>query len=230
VELADRRTWPRPFAELARRLADRGKPEERWRSGEIDDQQFVEALGGAMVRGYHCTRLTPTEVGLVQNEGLHPLTAELVERNIGLAVQDGHLTADEGTLYLSNHLARRENRSGDLCLVGDRVDLSDPPAVGWLFSIWGGEAINMAWSTRSEESKRLATVGTPSVVAVRLDPATECSYAHPGIGLSAVRRVLSDEPGTELRTKVTLGPDRIEAIHHPGSAFWKRYVRYVPST
>jgi hypothetical protein len=88
--------------------------------------------------------------------------------------------------------------------------------VGWLYSLWGGEGINAAWNTRSAETKRLAVIGTPTVVVMVLDPATECTYAHPGIGLSAVRRIANDERGTELRTSMTLGPDRVEAIHQPG--------------
>jgi hypothetical protein len=41
-----------------------------------------------------------------------------------------------------------------------------------------------------------------------------------------VRRVAGEEPGTSVNTTVTLGPERIEAVHQPGSSFWDRYVRH----
>jgi len=106
----------------------------------------------------------------------------------------------EGAVYRTHHMGRHRNRAGRLWLVGDRIDLGIPFQVGHLLSIWGGEAINHAFTTRSAESRRLARVGTPTVVVALLDSATECSYAHPGIGLSAVRRVAGEEPGTSVNT------------------------------
>jgi hypothetical protein len=226
VELADPRTWPPAFHKLATKVAESGQLEKR--ALEIEDPPFVDALGGALLRTDHCTRLTATEVAWVLEEGLHPLSAALVERKIDQAIADGHLTEAEGQLYRTNHMGRHRNRAGDICLVGDRIDHADSTQVGWLLSLWGGEAINHAFSTRSDECRRLERVRTPSVVVALLDPATECSSAHPGIGLSAVRRLAGVEPGTSVRTRVILGPERIEAIHHPNSPFWDRYVWQVP--
>jgi hypothetical protein len=228
VELADRRTWPVRFRELADAVVSRGSLEDQWWDGDIDDDAFVAALDGRLLRTYHCTRLTPNEIAWVRAEGLHPLSPELVRRKVFQAVEDGHLTRDEGDLYTRAHLGSRPNRAAVICLVGDRADLSDIPGLGWLLSLWGGEGINMAVSTRDPESKRLKNVGIPSVVVALIDPSTEVSYSHPGIGLAAARRVAGDEPGTEFRVNRTINPDRIEAIHHPGSPFWDRYVRWSP--
>jgi hypothetical protein len=82
VDLADRRTWPPTFRKLARRVAEGGRLEQRALAGEIEDSPFVDALGGALLRTYHCTRLTDTEVAWVRQEGLHPLSAALVERKL----------------------------------------------------------------------------------------------------------------------------------------------------
>lgn len=228
VELADLSTWPREFRQVVDDVVSRGPLEDQWLTGGLDDGPFIAALSGNHIRTYHCSRLTPTEVRWVKDEGLHPVSAELVERKLSQAVEDGHLSTSEGELYSANHLARQRNRAGAICLIGDRVDLENVPAVGWLLSIWGGEVINAAFHTRSPESQRLEEVGMPTIVVALLDPAKEISYAHPGIALSAARRVTMEDPGTELRTIVTLGPERIEAIHHPGSEFWEQYVLWTP--
>jgi len=187
VDLADRRTWPPAFGKLVRKVAEGGRLEQRALAGQIEDLPFVDALGGALLRTYHRTRLTDTEVAWVREEGLHPPSAALAERKIDQAVADGHLADELGQLYRASHMCRERNRNGRLCLVGDRVDLASPFQVGWLLSLWGGEAINHAFSTRSAESRRLERVGTPTVVVALLEPATECSYAHPGIGQAAGR-------------------------------------------
>jgi hypothetical protein len=223
VELADPTTWPPAFSKLVTEEAEAGRLSERWLAGEIRDPQFMDALDGVMLRTYHCTRLTTTEVGWVRDEGLVPLSAELVERKLAQAVTDGHLTDAEVMLYRGRHKGRHRNRTGRIWLVGDRADLANDQVRNFL-EIWGGEAINMTYQRRSAECVRLERVGVPTVVATLLDPVTERDYAGPGIGLSAVRRMAGVESGTSVCTTVALGPERIEAIHQPGSQFWDQYV------
>lgn len=225
VELADRRTWPRPLTALARELADRSDGEEAW---ILDDAPFIEALNGAFLRTYHCTRLTDREIQSIRTDGLRLLTPELAKERIENAVADGHLTDDEGMLYSRTKLPNANNRRGLLGLIGDRVSLSDIPAVGYLLSIWGGEGINMAWNTRSAESKRLELIGTPSVVVVLFDPAVDEHHAHPGLTTAAVTRVVAEPRSTAITCTRPLPGKRVEAIKHPNSRFWRRYVRWTP--
>jgi hypothetical protein len=227
VELADPRTWPGPLAALAREVADTVDLDDVW---TLDDAPFIEALNGASLRTYHCTRLTDRETFSIRADGLRLLTPELANERITNAVADGHLTEDEGALYSRTLLPQAANRRGRIGLIGDRDSLSNTPDVGYLLSIWGGEGINMAWPTHSAESKRLELVGTPSVVVVLFDPAVNEHRAHPGLTAAAVTRVAADPGSTAITCTVPLAGDRIEAIEHPRSQFWRRYVRWVPKS
>jgi hypothetical protein len=143
--------------------------------------------------------------------------------------------------YLSKRCARasfwRMSRSaavrlerGRIHLVGDRDDLRNIHEVGYLLSIWGGEAINMEWHTRSPESRRLELIGTPSVVVVLFDPAVDDHRSHPGLTAAAATRVGGEPQGTSITCTVPLAADRIEAIEQPDSPFWNKRVGWAPPT
>jgi hypothetical protein len=199
--------------------------DEAW---TVSDDEFCRATRGRLLRVYHCTRLTEREIGEVRECGLVPLNPNLVARRIENAVVDGHLTPDEGVLYSTSRLSHDPERRGRLWFCGDRLSVSNVHGVGYLFSIWGGEGINMAWDSRSEECRRLARVGTPSVVISLIDP-TESSGSHPGLFAAALNKARGGTRGTDVCIRVPVTPANIEAIEFPGSRWWRRYVRWEPS-
>ena len=181
---------------------------------------------GALVRVYHCTRLTPRELASVRAEGLKLLSPEFAKQRIANAVADGgQLTPEEGALYATSREMYKSNRRGRIWLIGDRSSLARTAGIRWL-RLWGGEGINMAWSTRSPESVRLQSVGVP----VSSSWAIPSSLAHgtPGWLAAAAERVLAHAGGASLQCEQDIPAAAVEGIAHPGDAFWDKYVGWAP--
>jgi hypothetical protein len=155
------------------------------------------------------------------------LSHQLVAQRIQCAVLDGYLTPNEGQMYESAALAGHASRGGLVHLAGYRPDLAVPQKVGHLLSIWGGEGINMAWHTRSDESRRLERIGVPSVVIACLEP-SRVDRAHPGWLAATVSAAAGEPRGLDLICTTRVVGSEIEDVHQPGSPWWEAHVRWNP--
>lgn len=214
IEFADRRTWPPALKALWSKYREFDE-EDLW---DMPAARFHEALSGRPVVLYHATRMTPREVEDVRTNGLRLLTPELAQERIENAVLDGHLTPDEGRFYATSRCARSENRRGRVWCFADRRGLREVGSTIHLLRIWGGEGINQAWNTRSEESRRLWDVGLPTVIVVAIDAAWP-ERMNPG-WMSAL--VLGQ--GADVMFTRPIPAECVQAVHHPGSDFWSRHV------
>jgi hypothetical protein len=222
VDLDDLSTWPASFRRHVGQAERSAEPEPFF--GISDDLAAIATLQGARLRAYHCTRLTPREVQSVHTDGLRPLSPEFTFERIADAVTDGHLTEEEGEFYGRTDRPRASNRAGLVWLCASKETLADGHAIGNLVEAWGGEGINMAINSRSPEFKRLERVGRPTVVIAAIDPTVHYARGGPGILSGAVRRLREDVGGTSIECHVAIGPEFIEAVEHPGGAFWSNHV------
>jgi hypothetical protein len=220
IEFSDRRTWPPELRSLRAVLAERSDAGADWFG---DDAAFFRAVDGYAVRLYHCTRLTPRESEDIRVDGMRLLSPELVAERLRNAVSDGWLTSEEGQFYGKSRCAREEGRRERIHFFANRRGLSNRSSVVHLLRIWGGEGLNMAWGTRSDESRRLWRIGTPTVVVADIDP-TWASACHPG-WLSAVTN--GGVVGVVFRRPIP--GSCIVQLHNPGSAFWERHLRWASS-
>ena len=222
VDLANEGSWPEAFASLVHQWDDAG-PATRH---ELE-RAAVRALGGSLLRCFHCTRLTDRELTSVRGHGLRLLSAEFVHQRLVDAVEDGHLSVADAELYGRSRLARDARRAGTLWLFAPTSPLGDRSAIRHLVGTWGGEGIHMALSTRSAEFARLTRVGTPTVVVATIDVAQHYAGGHPGL-LSAAAEQRRRSSATTIRCQAPIGADFIESIHHPGDDFRRTHV-WTPS-
>lgn len=222
VELDDDTTWPAGFRSIVEQAAA-AATEDTWFFGS-DEAEAMGSLAGFRVRAYHCTRLTPREVESVRFEGLKPLSSLFTDERLANAVADGHLSKEEAAFYGQTELPSDANRAGIVWSFTDRASLAVASQIGYLVEYWGGEGINMDLDSRSSEMERLRWVGTPSVVIAALDVSNHYQSGHPGVLSAAVRHLRTKDGGTSIASKVSINPEYIEAIEHPGGTFWNQYV------
>lgn len=227
LELDDVDSWPDALHEAVAATAG-----DEQAMAELDStrDRWAADGSGSVLRAYHCTRLTETERSSILREGLHVLDACLVERRVSTALEDGHIDGHLAPRLLAENLVARPgpgDRVGRVCLVGNRRDLASPPRVGWQLSVWGGEAIYMAYRSDSDETRVLTQLGTPTIVSVLIDLSVDELRCHPSIACAAAQLHWTDYGGgSSIHCMQPLGSERIEAVHEPGSEFWDRYVRH----
>ncbi len=119
---------------------------------------------------YHCTRLTPHEIGVIKNGGLRLLTQDLVKQKLDRCHADGHI-AHDAYQYLkrSESIAGNvgdvhANRSGMIWFCPNRSTLREYSGVYRLFRSWGGEAIYCGHEKDEKIADVLASVGIPCIV------------------------------------------------------------------
>lgn len=145
-------------------------------------------LRGHRLVGYHCTRLTPAEVGKIRREGLRALSPDLVRERLESLVDAGEMSAAKCRFFqehtaLHSHLANRHGRrTGLVWLCPNRSTLRVPSMVYRLFRSWGGEALYAGFEDDPAMIALLTALGKPAIVkcAVPLpsDDLHGCRGAH----------------------------------------------------
>lgn len=97
--------------------------------------------------GYHCTRLTPAEVGRLRREGLRALSPDLVRARLEALVNADEMSSAQCRFLchpmVHSHLTDRNGRrAGLVWLCPDRSTLRGAWGVYRLFRSWGGEALH----------------------------------------------------------------------------------------
>ncbi len=113
--------------------------------------------------GFHCTRLTPAEVGNIKANGLSPLSQELVKSRVRAAQHDGLIDRRLADKIIGCNQCKERGRAGLLWFIFTRGILRDRSAVERFFRSWGGEAIY--WGREGEaDGAALTSIGEPAIV------------------------------------------------------------------
>lgn len=145
-------------------------------------------LHGHRMVGYHCTRLTASEVGQIHREGLRALSADLVRDRFQALVGSGEMTAERCRFFLDHPMLRARlfdchgARAGLVWLCPNRSTLCDASGVHRFFRAWGGEAVYAGFEDDPSVFAELRAIGMPAIVkcAVPLpvDKTYGCRAAH----------------------------------------------------
>lgn len=113
--------------------------------------------------GFHCTRLTPAEVGNIQANGLSPLSQELVKSRVRAAQHDGLIDRRLADKIIGYNQCKERGRAGLLWFIFIPGILRDQGAVERFFRSWGGEAIY--WGREGDaDGTALTRIGEPTIV------------------------------------------------------------------
>lgn len=194
IEIEDCTTWPSAFLQQAttnrplaiayhheRSRIDRLCQDDiRLRTGPPPNEynnayyELVEGLEAILIRnwivGYHCTRLTRSEIDDIKTNGLQILSLSLVKRRLAQCKADG-LLSPEHYEYLRNSRDvelslgnRHGQRTGMIWFCANRSTLQDALSVHRFFRSWGGEAVYLGHEEDESIAPILARIGTPYIV------------------------------------------------------------------
>ena len=190
------------------------------------DGEFRKLFAGRNVLAYHCTRLLDYEACAIREQGLQPLTRELVTGRIERAHRHGALAAAERTrLERQNVFALGDDagREGQVCLILGRSAF-DESAGGCepLLSMWGGEAIY--WAVADDPNA--PQLGRPSIAVARIDvsAADQELWIFPSLAKLFVGILLGTEGQyADVFLRAPVPAEDIMDIWQPGHAEYDRH-------
>jgi hypothetical protein len=233
VDLDDRRSWPAAIQDFARHWAAELHGSTRSASDlnipPAAGDAFMQLIEGWPIRAYHCTRLRDDEAAAILQQGLTPLSGQLITSRIRDAAED-LAPADRAALLADNAVARGDmtRRLGQVCaMVGRTAFDTNPGDVDRLLRLWGGEAI-YRYHDRGPLARQLQALGTPSivVVSIRLTGGGRLPYVTPSLPQLFTGRLM-ELPGTfgEIHYYGPVGPQHIAGIWQPGDDAYDRHRR-----
>lgn len=150
----------------------RMNPPENKHAKEYNEllDRLDEDLTRHRIVGYHCTRLTSSEIAGIESNGLRLLSPALVRQRLDQCVADGHMTAAHREYLDSSQIMRESlgdrhgNRTGMIWFCPNRSTLREASDVYRLFRSWGGEAVYFGHETDANIAPVLGRIGTPCIV------------------------------------------------------------------
>lgn len=232
IEIDDQSSWPGPFLILAREniemitgyrreeqridqmlredvLARVNTPRNKF---EKEYRDVVDQLDNMLTPhrlvGYHCTRLTRTEIEEIAEVGLHPLSPELILRRVSRIIEREELLDSASVERIGSEVAKGlQERNGGaraamIWFCPNRTTLRDFSAVYRFFESWGGEALYSVYLSDSNVDSGLADLGVPCVIrcSVRIRDAEHFHHSLAERFLSALvaEDVYNTQPTAEF--------------------------------
>jgi hypothetical protein len=256
IEVEDPDSWPPEFRRKAwelrplslryqteRRRIDRlaqadvsvriNPPSNQYQSEYLDAVTELETeLSRHRIIGFHCTRLTPTEVTNIVQAGLKRLSPQFLYQRIDHCVAQGFLTESEGdSLRASDSIRhcvnnRSGRRTGLLWFCPNRSSLADYAGVSRFFRMWGGETVYWGHEDDSYIAAVLRRVGVPCVVRCAI-PHGRALQHHSNFSERFLAQLLADkfenpEPPADfdLYTETDIAPTEVIGVFSaPGPEF-----------
>ena len=129
-----------------------------------------EQIYNYSIVGFHCTRLTESEILDIQTNGLHPLEPSFTEYRITNLVKQNFISSFTAKEIHSSNLSSADNRKGNVCFFHCISTLKDEWGLYRLFRFWGGEAIYFLHEKNPNILKELLSIGIPCIVVGSLKP------------------------------------------------------------
>ena len=131
-------------------------------------ERINSCLNDHCLVGFHCTRLHESEIEIVKEQGLRPLSEELAYKRVRCLQGIGVIPSHVALKLLSENAVnnRHGKRLGRLCFIFSRSSLRDEHGVSLLLSYWGGEALYWVHKNDPEIASVLKMIGRPCIIQV----------------------------------------------------------------
>ncbi|MDH6258420.1 hypothetical protein [Bradyrhizobium sp. BR13661] len=122
------------------------------------------ALDACELRGYHCTRLTESEIGHIVANGMQLPSGSMLRKRIHALQGDGLIDATVAKRLVEKNQADEENRAGRIWFCFFPPYLAGESGIESLLRYWGGEALYNLHDRDPETEPILARIGTPCLI------------------------------------------------------------------
>jgi len=139
-------------------------------------------LNDCCLLGFHCTRYHESEIAIVKEHGLKPLSEELAYGRVERLQEIGVIPPQIASRLLSENAVNNKHgdRLGRLCFIFSRSILRHEGDVLRLLSYWGGEALYWAHENDPEVAPVLKSIGRPCIIQAAVPIATLNTYSSVG--------------------------------------------------
>lgn len=206
IDLSNQETWPKEivaeldvgFAILAAYEEDKRRVEKlcekdifarvdppelrHFRERDLFVKRIDSCLNDWRLLGFHCTRFHESEIEIVKEQGLKPLSEELAYGRVRRLHEIGVIQTQVALRLLSENAVNNNHgdRLGRLCFIFSRSTLRHEGDVFRLLSNWGGEALYWAHENDPEIAQVLKSIGRPCIVQVAVPIAMLNTYSSVG--------------------------------------------------
>ena len=182
---------------------------------------IMPMMSARKIRGWHYTRLTDAEAGLLRREGIYPSTLASTKRRLNALVVAGSLSAKQAEALYSEsplHHPKQTVRSNKFWMSPSPLPVNYGGIVP-LLECWGGESVYF-WQHDKALRETIARIGKSRVVEVSVPlSSTEHAYSAARSVLAHYGRSIGCEPDGEnfdFYATQPLGPEAVLAIHTEG--------------
>lgn len=203
LDLSNPDSWPPALREVLERLRPVLEAWELDLPGKLAkdfDRAMAElkaALQPYFLRGYHFTRLTESEAQHIRENGMEPLSRQLVERRIASLVSQGVLSQMRADRLLGHNQVADSNRSGQTWACFYPPLVARESGIRPLLEHWGGEALYNFNAEDPELGPVLRGIGKPAVVEIDVPVSTLSPYN--GLELLISKLEIAHVTGSTLR-------------------------------
>jgi hypothetical protein len=178
--------------------------------------------------GWHCTRLTETEMVVIKADGMQLPDVAMLHRKLDALVDSGVISTVLASSFRATNQAHEKSRAGMVWFCFYPPRLAGESGINRFFRNWGGEALYNSHEDDPETCTVLRGIGTPCLVEAvvpisSLEP-------HGGLYAKVVRRFLNSRgsqttepvdhedrikrplPATNIRRIITFPADEFLAL------------------
>ena len=175
--------------------------------------------------GYHCTRLTESEIKHIRANGLLLQNAASLGKRIACLEESGLLGSDVARCLKNTNQADCPSRANKLWFCFYEPYLAGCGGIRRFFCHWGGEALYNSHEGDRATGKALRNVGVPCIVKAKVPIASLGRNCYPDstmikVFLSQREHQIENEKGHEGYSTEEIGSQNIiKIIEHPGDQF-----------
>lgn len=133
-------------------------------------------LSDQIILGFHCTRLSETDVETIRIGGLEPLSSDLLKRRLHRCVETGALVSEQVEIFNIDNQTAHKYRRDRIWFVYSRNLLNNELGLYRLFQSWGGEALYGCHENNPETKDVLRSIGRPCIVVAAMPVASVKYY------------------------------------------------------
>jgi hypothetical protein len=176
------------FLAWERRNASSSAPPVSVPEYEIAIRGLRRILDNHLLHGYHCTRLTETEIRCIAADGLQLPNAIMLRSRIQMLQEAGEIEPQIAERLRNQNQAGESNRAGMIWFCFYVPHLAGQSGIERFFRSWGGEALYNSNEDDPATGPILKSLGTPCIIEAKV-PISDLAV-HSWLDDKMIRRFL----------------------------------------
>ncbi|PTC01885.1 hypothetical protein C9980_25865 [Vibrio mediterranei] len=232
IIISQQSTWPEQVVDYLDRnhlkfIGWETSDEDRVSAYEYDQSilEFRNLLKQFSLIGYHCTKLTPYEIGEIRKHGMKLQNGDSLKERILRLESEREIESSVAQKLIATHQADARNRANMLWFCFFEPHLAGFHGIHRFFKSWGGEALYNSHEGLMTTGDTLRRIGVPCVIKAKVTISSlKPSYYPCAVLIRAYLQnlgyIVDNSIEHEGYSLEDISAKQIEAIYqHPSSEF-----------